>query len=210
MENPVIIFGAGATGRLALEIFNANQIDVYGFLDDDAKLHNQTFDDVPVLGATDDEGFLKLIGKKCEAFVATDDMVLRKSLTGYLLETRHIMPCNAVHPSAVIAKSAAISNGSLFGPQVVVNAGAKVGNHCLLHAGVVVDYEATLGDLVQVRAGAVIGNGAIIGAEAFIGQGAVIVPGITIGKGARVGAGSVVVQNVPDGQTVFGNPAAKV
>jgi sugar O-acyltransferase (sialic acid O-acetyltransferase NeuD family) len=210
MENPVIIFGAGALGRLALEIFVANQIVVYGFLDDDASLHGKEFDNVPVLGATDDEKYLKLIGKKCEAFVATDDMALRRSLTGFLIERRKIMPCNALHPTASIAASAIIANGTLFGPNAVVSAGANVGNHCMLHAGALVDYEATLGDLVQVRAGAIIGNGATIGAEAFIGQGAIIVPGIKIGRGARVGAGSVVVQDVPDKQTVFGNPAVKV
>jgi acetyltransferase-like isoleucine patch superfamily enzyme len=38
----------------------------------------------------------------------------------------------------------------------------------------------------------------------------VIVAGVTIGKGARVGAGSVVVATVNAGETVFGNPAAKL
>lgn len=210
MENPVIIFGAGAPGRLALEIFNANGIIVYGFLDDDPALHGQEVDTIPVLGATDDEKFLKLIGKKCEAFVATDQAALRKSLTKLLLDVRHIMPCNAVHPQSVIASSASIMNGTLLGPKAIISAGAEVGNHCMIHAGAIVDYEAKVGDLVQIRAGAVVGNGAIIGAEAFIGQGAVIIPGITVGKGARVGAGSVVVAPVPDGATVFGNPAKAV
>lgn len=210
MENPVIIFGAGALGRLALEIFTANDVVVYGFLDDDAALHGQEFDNVPVLGATDDEKFLKLIGKKCEAFVATDDAALRKTLSGFLLETRKVMPCNAVHPSSVIAQSSVIHNGTLFGPKAIVSAGAEIGNHAMLHAGAIVDYEAKIGDLVQIRAGAIIGNGAQIGAETFIGPGAVIIPGIKIGRGARVGAGSVVVQDVPERATVFGNPATKV
>ncbi|MFC7668601.1 hypothetical protein ACFQT0_15410 [Hymenobacter humi] len=34
--------------------------------------------------------------------------------------------------------------------------------------------------------------------------------GVKIGDKARVGAGSVVVADVPNGQTVFGNPAVKV
>lgn len=210
MENPVIIFGAGAPGRLALEIFNANGVIVYGFLDDDAALHGTEIDTVPVLGATDDEKFLKLIGKKCEAFVATDEATVRKSITTFLLDVRHVMPTNAVHPQAIVASSATLMHGTLVGPKAVVSAGAVVGSHCMLHAGAILDYEAKVGELVQVRAGAIIGTGAIVGAEAFIGQGAVIVPGVTIGKKARVGAGSVVVANVPDGATVFGNPAKPV
>ena len=54
------------------------------------------------------------------------------------------------------------------------------------------------------------GSEAEIGDNVFIGSGVTIVPGIKIGKNARVGAGSVVIANVADGETVFGNPAAKV
>ena len=210
MTNPVIIFGAGALGRLALEIFNANDIVVFGFLDDSPQEIGKEYDHVSVLGATEDEQFLKLIGKKCDAFVATDDMALRKTITQFLLEVREVMPCNAIHPTSVVAQSAIITHGTLFGPKVVVNAGATIGSHCLLYAGCIIDYEAVLGDLVQVRAGAIIGNGATIGAEAYIGQGAIIVPGVKIGRGARVGAGAVVIGDVAERQTVFGNPAAKV
>ena len=37
VKNPVIIFGANYLGRAAKEIFEANEIVVYGFLDDDKK-----------------------------------------------------------------------------------------------------------------------------------------------------------------------------
>jgi acetyltransferase-like isoleucine patch superfamily enzyme len=42
---------------------------------------------------------------------------------------------------------------------------------------------------------------------ASIGSGAVILCGLTIGEGAMVGAGAVVTRDVPDGETVVGNPA---
>ena len=80
MENPVIIFGANYLGRAAKEIFESNKVVVYGFLDDDKRLHKTEIDDVVILGSTDDDGFLKLIGKKCEAFVAIDDNILRTNL----------------------------------------------------------------------------------------------------------------------------------
>ena len=68
-------------GRIAKEIFEHNQVVVYGFLDDDKKKHQTEVDDVNVLGSMDDEDFLKLIGKKCEAFVAVDETKLRKGGT---------------------------------------------------------------------------------------------------------------------------------
>ena len=35
MENPVMIFGAGSLGLTALDIFQRNEVVVYGFLDDE-------------------------------------------------------------------------------------------------------------------------------------------------------------------------------
>ncbi len=210
MENPVIIFGAKGLGRVALDIFQSNGVVVYGFLDDDKALHGTEILDVSVLGNTDDDGFLKLIGKKCEAFVATDDNKLRASQVKLLLERRKVMPVNAIHSLAYIAPSAAISHGSLISAGVIINSGATVGNHCILHVNSVVEYETKIGDLVQIGTGSQIGSNVTIEEGAFIGSGVTVVAGITIGKNARVGAGSVVIENVKAGATVFGNPARPI
>ncbi len=210
MENPVLIFGAGSLGRVALDIFTRNNVVVYGFLDEDKALHGTDINAVPVLGDPDDEGYTKLIGKKCEAFVAADDSATREDLVELLTERRKVMPVNAIHDSALISQTALLGHGTLVGAGVVVNPDAKIGNHCLLHARSVIDTQASLADYVQVGAGAIVGTGAKLAEHAFIGAGAVLVAGVTIGKGARVGAGSVVVENVPAHGTVFGNPAKKV
>jgi sugar O-acyltransferase (sialic acid O-acetyltransferase NeuD family) len=180
---------------------------VFGFLDDDAKLHNTEIADVTVLGSTDDDGFLKLIGKKCEAFIASDDNKYRRRLVEMLLESRKAMPVNAIHGQAYIAPSAAIGHGNLVSAGVVVNSLAQLGSHCILHAGCLVDYQAVIGDFVQIGSGSIIGSGVTVEAGTFVGSGVTVVPGITIGKNARIGAGSVVVENVKTGTTVFGNPA---
>ena len=105
MENPVIIFGANYLGRSAKEIFESNGNVVYCFLDDNKATHNKEIDTVTVLGSTDDDGFLKLIGKKCEAFVAIDDNKLRKSIVQMLQEVRHVQPVNAFHKSTIVPES---------------------------------------------------------------------------------------------------------
>lgn len=50
MDNPVIIFGANALGRAAVEIFESNDIIVYGFLDDKEELHGQSIGELSILG----------------------------------------------------------------------------------------------------------------------------------------------------------------
>ncbi|GHE61694.1 MULTISPECIES: acetyltransferase [Roseivirga] len=210
MENPVIIFGASELGRAAVEIFESNDIIVYGFLDDKEELHGQTIGELAILGHTEDDGFLKLIGKKCEAFIAVDDRPLRKGLVELIKTRRKMMPVNAIHSNTEIAPSAHVGHGEFINSGVVIGANARIGDHCIIHTNATIDYSAKLGDLVQVGAGSVIGSEAEIGENVFIGSGATIVPGIKIGKNARIGAGSVVVANVEEGLTVFGNPAKAV
>ncbi|MCI0750894.1 MAG: acetyltransferase [Flammeovirgaceae bacterium] len=210
MENPVIIFGANSIGRAAQEIFESNGNIVYGFLDDDRALHGTEIHQVSVMGATDDDEFLKLIGKKCEAFVASDDNKVRKALIKMLQEVRHIQPVNAIHKEAHIPESAELSHGNFIDMGVKVGAGVKVGNHCLLQAGTIIGAETTIADFVQVGAGAIINAGVTIEEDAFVGSGVIVVSGVTIGKGARVGAGSVVIGPVKAGETVFGNPAQPI
>ncbi|MEZ0540800.1 acetyltransferase [Fibrella arboris] len=207
MENPVLIFGAGTLGLTVLDIFQRNSVVVYGLLDDDKALHGQEFGVVPVLGDTDDEGYLKLIGQKTEAFVAIGDGRVRKKLVKLLNERRKTQPVNAIHDTAVISSLATIGHGNLIAARVVVNPMATVGQHCLILSGAIIDTRANVGDFVQVGAGAVINSGVTLEEGAFIGTGAVLVAGLTVGKNARVGAGSVVVENVPANTTVFGNPA---
>jgi UDP-3-O-[3-hydroxymyristoyl] glucosamine N-acyltransferase len=189
MENPVIIFGAKALGRSVLDLFNRNGVIVFGFLDDDEALHGTEINEISVLGSTQDEGFTKLIGKKCEAFVAVEDSSERKHIVEMLKNIRHVMPVNAIHDRATVSEAAAVGHGNLIGAGALVGANARVGNHCLIHTGAVVETDAQL---------------------AFVGTGAVVIAGVSIGKNASIGAGSVVIENVPDGARVFGNPAKKL
>jgi sugar O-acyltransferase (sialic acid O-acetyltransferase NeuD family) len=210
MENPVLIFGAGNLGKIALDIFNRNNVIVFGFLDDNKELHNKEIGDIIVLGETDDDGFLKLIGQKTEAFVALENNKERKKVVEMLNNRRKVMPVNAVHNTAVVSVDAFIGHGNLVAARAVINPYASVGNHCIIHASAVIDINASIADYVQIGAGAIINSEAIIEEGAFIGSGAVLISGVKIGKNARVGAGSVVIENVADGTTVFGNPAKKV
>jgi sugar O-acyltransferase (sialic acid O-acetyltransferase NeuD family) len=210
MENPVLIFGASYLGRAAKAIFEGNGNVVYGFLDDNRNVHGKEIDGVTILGSTDDDGFLKLIGKKCEAFVAVDDNRLRKNLVSMLNEVRQVQPINAIHREVSLGGHVELGHGNFMDAGVMVGVGSKIGSHCLIQMGVRIGAEATLEDFVQVGMGSIINTGVIIEKEAFIGSGVTVVSGVTIGKGARVGAGSVVISPVKAGETVFGNPAQPI
>jgi sugar O-acyltransferase (sialic acid O-acetyltransferase NeuD family) len=210
MEKPVIILGAKGIAHPALEIFNSNQVIVYGFLDEDQSLYGTEINNIPILGNPEDEGFLKLIGKKTEAFVAVDDVKYRKFLVEMLIENRKVQPVNAIHERAYVSTDASLGHGNFINANVTIGAGAKVGSHCIFHTAALIDHKAVIGDFVQIGAGSIVNAEVTIEEGAFIGSGVTIVAGVTVGKGARVGAGSVVIGSVGKNETVFGNPAAKI
>ena len=210
MDKPVIIFGSTGIAKAALEIFNSNSIVVYGFLDDNEDHRDQEINSVPVLGSTDDHGYTKLIGQKCEAFIATDDNGLRKEYVEYLTDTRKVMPINAVHQSAIISDSFVLGHGNFLNAGAILSNDSKIGNHNIINSKVLIEQEVEIGDFVQLGAGSIVNSRVKIEDEVFIGTGVTIVSGVTIKKGARIGAGSVVVGDVEAGKTVFGNPAVEV
>lgn len=210
MENPVIIFGAKTIGRASLEIFQSRNIITYCFLDDDIALHQTEIDHVLVLGSTHDEGFLKLIGKKCEAFVAIEEIAKRRELIRMLIERRKVMPVNAIHDKALLASSVSIGHGNFINAGAILNAGAQIGNHCLIHSCALIDTGAVLEDYVIVGAGSIVNSGVVIGEGTTIGSGVIIAAGVRVGKNAVIGHGSLVVQDVEEETTVFGVPAKKV
>ena len=210
MQNPVIIVGAQQLGKIALDVFMSNNVVVYCFLEDNKELQQQEVNNITVMGNTEDPEFLKLLGKKCEVFVASDDTAARKSMVNILKEEYKVAPVNAIHLFSSVSENAWLGHGILVNAGAVISANARVGDTCVIHANAVIDTEAELADNVQIGAGAIINAGAKIDEEAFIGSGAIVVAGVKIGKKARVGAGSVVIADVPANQTVFGNPAKKV
>lgn len=208
--NPVIILGAKNHGGVALDNFKSNGITIYCLLDDDESIHNTEIDDVSVLGSCDDDGYLKLINTKCDAFVAIDDRKLHQHYVELIKERRHVQIVNSIHKLALVSDKVSIGHGNMINLGAKIGAFVEISNYALIQTGAIVDQYAKIADYVNIGAGAVIGAQAVIEEGAFVGSGAVIVSGVTVGKGARIGAGSIVVENVAANKTVFGYPAKEV
>ncbi len=210
MENPILIFGAKNLGKVVLDIFKSNEVVVYGFLEDDTNLHKTEIKELNIFGNTEDENYLKLLGKQCEACVAVEDSKERKFTVKMLIEQYKTMPVNAIHKQAFIESSAVLGHGNIIGAFAKILTDTQIGSHTIIHAGTIIDFGAKIGDFVEIGAGALIASGVEIEEGAFVGTGAIIISGIKIGKNARVGAGSVVIKSVKEGDTVFGMPAQNI
>jgi len=115
-----------------------------------------------------------------------------------------------VHPSAVVASSAAIAEGAIVGAGAVVGAAARIGEHVIVNRGCLVGHHVELGGCATLGPGCNVGGLAVIGAGAVLGIGAIVIDRVAVGGGAMVAAGSLVNHDVAEGARVAGVPARAV
>ncbi|MEO7433195.1 MAG: acetyltransferase [Dokdonella sp.] len=123
------------------------------------------------------------------------------------LEARGYPPVTIVHPRAFVAAGALLGDGCQVMALGAVCANSKLGDAVIINTKASVDHGCVIGNGVHIAPGATLAGEVVVQDFAFVGAGAVILPRIRIGRGATVGAGAVVTRDVPDSQTVVGNPA---
>ncbi len=178
----VWILGAGGHGRAVLECARDAGWEVLGFADARAPLPDML--GVPALRRED--------GISRAALIAIGDNAARLAAGARLLARGVALP-KLLHPSAVVARSAELSDvGVVVMPRAVVGAAVRVGRLALVNTAAVVEHDAEVGEGAHMAIGALLCGGVRVGAGALVGAGAVVLPGAHVAAGARVRAGEVV------------------
>lgn len=204
---PVIIIGVNSFALEVADIFQKNNVVIYGFLDDDPKKKDTFIGEIPVLGTTEDEQYWGLIGKNCNVFVALENQSERKKMIETIIEDCKTKPINAIHPAAQVADIQSLSYGVFIGCGAIVLPASKISDHAVIGAGSIIETGAVIEEYAQIGSGSVIGKEAKVENNAYIGINSTIVGSVKIGKAASIGAGSVVIESVPNNKRAFGNPA---
>jgi len=114
---------------------------------------------------------------------------------------------NIVHPSAIIANSAIIGEGSLLAAGAIINPDTKVGRGCIINTGATVDHDCELKDFVHISPGVNLAGSVCVGNRSWAGIGSCVIENIIIGDDVIIGAGAVVISHVDNNKKVFGVPA---
>ncbi len=149
------IFGAGAQGRVALEILKQQSPRInWFFIDDDSLIHNTLINGVVVLGGFN---FLESIEKPI-IHIAIGKPELKekiavkcKKLNGSFI--------NAIHPSAIVSSTAKIGVGVLIGACSVINSNSVIKDHVILNTNVIVEHDSIIDENSNISPAAVIGGG---------------------------------------------------
>lgn len=206
LPHRLFLLGAGGHASVVLDMLFALGLDVEGVVDKDLGA-GDTWEGIPVIGNDDvlagsPPGVCALVN----GLGANPDVCARNALFARFRRAGFSFP-SLVHPSAVIARNAAVGSGTQVMAGAVLQGGSSLGENCVVNTRAVVEHHCRIADGVFVGPGAVLCGDAWIGEDVFIGAGAVVLPGIHVGRGSVVGAGAVVLSPVSGGVIVAGNPA---
>lgn len=112
-----------------------------------------------------------------------------------------------VDPTAVVASSAVLGEGSTVNALAVVASHTAVGRFVQINRSASIGHDVRLEDFCTIGPNATLASSVVVGRGAFVGAGAVIRPGAIVGANATVGAGAVVTKDVAPHAVVVGNPA---
>lgn len=206
LKKDIVIVGAGHEGRIVADILkDVDQINVLGFLDDNLNLWGKVINGISVLGPIKCL-FEKEMMANVTVVVAIGTNPIRISIVEDL--TKHqITLYNAIHPSAVIMKSAKLGRGNIIHPNVVINSGVKLGDNVIVNTGAIVEHDCIIQDGVFISSNAQIGGRVVIEQGAFIASSVTIIAHTVIGSGSIIGAGSLACKDVPSGVLTYGVPS---
>lgn len=203
----LIIIGAGGMGREVLQCAKQiNQVEkrwnIAGFLDPDEEALRGKKCEYTVIG--DDYDYE--IQAEDEFICAAGDGVLRAKLTERL-KSRGAKFTTLVHPSALIADTAEIGEGTIIFANSIVSDNVKIGEGCFINYQSSVGHDVVMEDYCTIFSKCVICGACRIGTGVTMGTASNIVPGITVSENAYICAGSTVMRNLRRNARVIGVPA---
>jgi len=213
----LVIFGAGGHTKVIIDMLekinkeaNAKvacekELDLIGLLVDN--LEENFITGYPVIGNTDFAEHLLEKKKDIYFLYGMGNNYTRMKLDARFRGVAQYL--TVIHPTAAIATTAIIKEGTVIMANASVNAGSIVKRHCIINTGAVVEHDCILEDFVHISPNATLCGSVTIGKGSHVGAGAVVLPEIRVGEYCIIGAGAVVTKNVSDNSTVMGIPATK-
>jgi sugar O-acyltransferase (sialic acid O-acetyltransferase NeuD family) len=202
----IVIVGAGGHGRVVLDILRSQGCDnVIGFLDANEALHGTEVAGIPVLGHLNLLPKLKQKGL-AGAIVAIGDNRVRRSYARKLAAAG-LELVNAVHPSAVVSRTASVGRNIVIAPGAIVCTDARIADSVILNTAATIDHECEIGEAAHVCPGVRLAGRVSVGEGAMIGIGAAVLPCLRIGDYAVIGGGALLRRDVPAHATAVGVPA---
>lgn len=197
-----VVYGAGGHAKVVADTLAALGHTVVAFVEDGSTRDGAELMGVVIRPAT----WLFETRPAVSIGFGIGDNVARETVMRRCVDAGFRVP-PIVHPSAVVARSAKLEDGSFVGPGAIVNALATVGTGVIVNSGAILEHDVRVGSFVHVCPRACVAGGVTIGARAQIGVGATVLDDINVGSDTLVGGGALVNRHLPNEVVAFGVPA---
>lgn len=187
----VVIAGAGGFGKEVEGWLAKAGVKAQRFIDDEKEGIQKISEYVPLLNGE-------------QVIVAIADPKGRVKVVELLMEKK--VPFHGMRHD-LCPWSAKVGTGVITCPLSIISAGAVVGNFVHLNVLSSIGHDVVVGEYCTISSHVDLCGGVTVGARTFIGSGARVLPNVKIGEDCTIGAGAVVVNDVPDGATVYAQPA---
>jgi sugar O-acyltransferase (sialic acid O-acetyltransferase NeuD family) len=209
-KKKLLIVGAGGFGRevlsYALDIpEEGRDWDVFGFLDDAPEALANYDISVPLVGSIDghhpqeDEVFVCAVGSPKMKQRICDKLVSQGAVFVSIL-----------HPLAYVGPRVVLGRGCIVAPHAMLTCDIVLGDFVMLNCYSGCGHDVTIDSYSTLSAHCDVTGFCRLAKGVFMGSHATIMPEKNVGEFAVIGAGAVVVRNVPNGVTVYGNPAVRL
>ncbi|MFQ5489182.1 MAG: NeuD/PglB/VioB family sugar acetyltransferase [Phycisphaerae bacterium] len=207
----IVLLGGGAHAVVVAETLRAaGQAKLVGYVDCQGHdpIHMKCMK-VPCLGTDDQLEHLVASGGVNGAVIALAGLEHGEKRRWIADRLEGVVPrwCTTIHPTAAVAESAVVGDGTVVFAHAAINPLARIGRHAVINTSAIVEHHCQVEEFAVISPRATLCGQVRVGGGAFVGAGAVIVGEVTVGPNAVIGAGAVVLEDVPPGAVVAGNPA---
>ncbi len=209
MKN-LFIVGARGFGREVYNLFldckgNLEDVECKGFLDDNSSALDGFKGYPPIVSSVENyepqenDLFIVALG---DPHAKRKYVEMVKGKGGKFL--------TLVHPTAMISTNSTLGEGCLVFPNAIISCDITIEDFVTVNAYCVMGHDVYVESYSHLGSVSTFGGFAHIGKEVTMHPKVHISPHVKVGDNAILGAGSVIIRKVPDGVTVYGNPAKKL
>ena len=201
----IVVVGAGGFAREVVQWARHAWPDadrlLGGFLSADPQALRGHAQNLPILGSpatfipASGDGLLLAIGIPEVRRRVAEDLLERKATF-----------ISLIHPTAIVAGTAMIGDGSILCPGAIVSDAARLGRFVLMNYHTSIGHDASVGDYAVLSPYATLGGNAHIADDVFLGMHASVGPGKRMGDRSKLSANSCALTDVPRDSLVYGVP----
>lgn len=205
----IIIYGSGGLARETVELIeDINAVEptwqIEGYIDDIKGENGEVINGRRILGTSER---LKHLYAPTYIVLAMSDPSAKEKIYHTIKNYGNIRFATLMHPTARIARNAAVGEGSIIGVDCILSANVVVGKHVFLNMRTVIGHDTVVRDYSSCLVNCIIAGNVVIEERAFLGSNCVIMEKKTVGRGSKVSMGSVVDFDVEDGCVVMSRPS---